>query len=163
AGGAVGRSGGADRAVALLLRLRRGGSRAAAAYRDHAYPRLVPMDHGTLSEEHVLRLRPMEPPDAATFTPWGQDAAFCRAAGWREGLPEGELMEFWDALITSPPQTLHRLSATVDDAVVGYVDLHGTDPEVLELGYVIGPSARWGQGLGTAAARLGLRYGFTVL
>ena len=116
-----------------------------------------------MSDQRLLRLRPMEPSDAATFTSWGQDADFCRAAGWREGLPEAELMEFWDALITSPPQTLHRLSATVDDAVVGYVDLHGTDPEVLELGYVIGPSVRWGQGLGTAAARLGLRYGFTVL
>src|SRR5699024_11915008 len=93
----------------------------------------------------------------------GHDAHACRAAGWRDVLPEAELMASCDALITSPPQTLHRLPATVDDAVVGYVDLHGTDPEVLELGYVIGPSVRWGQGLGTAAARLGLRYGVTVL
>lgn len=121
------------------------------------------MDHGTLNEEHALQLRPMEPADAAVFASWGQDADFCRAAGWRAGLSEAHLLAFWDGVVASPPQDLRRLTATLGGVVVGYVDLHGPGPEALELGYLIGPSSRWGQGLGTAAARLGLRYGFTVL
>ncbi len=111
----------------------------------------------------VLRLRPMVPADAAAIAAWGSDPDFCRDAGWRYDLPEGELLAFWTDLIADPPRTLHRLTAVLEDELVGYVDLHGEDPEVLELGYVIGPSSRWGQGLGTAAARLGLRYAFTVL
>jgi RimJ/RimL family protein N-acetyltransferase len=43
------------------------------------------------------------------------------------------------------------------------VDLHGLEPGIRELGYVVGPSTRWGQGLGTALARAGLAHGFDTL
>jgi RimJ/RimL family protein N-acetyltransferase len=46
---------------------------------------------------------------------------------------------------------------------VGYVDLAGDEPNRRELGYVIGPSDRWGQGLGGTVARLGLEHGFDLL
>ncbi|MFD7154589.1 GNAT family N-acetyltransferase [Kribbella sp. NPDC059898] len=49
-----------------------------------------------------------------------------------------------------------------DGQVVGYVDLAGEEPDRRELGYAIGPSARWAR-LGAAAARLGLAYGFGEL
>lgn len=49
------------------------------------------------------------------------------------------------------------------DELVGYVDLHGSDPGEKELGFVIGPSRRWGQGLGRRAAEAGLTYGFEEL
>ncbi len=47
--------------------------------------------------------------------------------------------------------------------LVGYVDLHGSDLGEKELGFVIGPSHRWGQGLGRCAAEAGLAYGFEAL
>ena len=116
-----------------------------------------------MSEQRLLRLRGLEPGDALEVAAWGKDPEFCLAAGWRADLPLAELVEYWDGVIASPPAHLRRMAAVLDGVVIGYVDLHGTDPEVLELGYVVGPSARWAQGLGTAAARLGLRYAFTVL
>ncbi|MDX6283038.1 MAG: hypothetical protein QOH03_4109, partial [Kribbellaceae bacterium] len=47
--------------------------------------------------------------------------------------------------------------------LVGYVDLAGGEVGWRELGYVVGPSARWGRGLGGVVARLGVEYGFGVL
>ncbi len=47
--------------------------------------------------------------------------------------------------------------------MVGYVDLHGEGDETRELGFVTGPSGRWGQGWGTLAASAGLVYGFETL
>src|SRR5690625_7285447 len=114
------------------------------------------MDHGTLNEEHALQLRPMEPADAAVFASWGQDADFCRAAGWRAGLSEGHLLAFWDGVGASPPQDLRRLTATLGGVVVGYGDLHGPGPEARALGYLTARSCRCGQCLGTAAVRLRL-------
>jgi RimJ/RimL family protein N-acetyltransferase len=43
------------------------------------------------------------------------------------------------------------------------VDLAGIEPERRELGYAIGPSERWGRGLGRIAAGLGLDWGFDEL
>lgn len=116
-----------------------------------------------MTEQQVLRLRKLEPADAAEIAAWGRDPAFCRRAGWREDLTEAEMLAFWAGVIRDPPQHLHRMAAVADGRLVGYVDLHGDDPQVLELGCLIGPSSRWGVGLGTVAAGLGLRYTFTVL
>ncbi|WP_022916313.1 hypothetical protein [Ruania albidiflava] len=63
------------------------------------------MDHGTLSEEHVLRLRRMEPADAAELASWARDSAFCTAAGWSQGLPEAELVEFWESVVAPRRRT----------------------------------------------------------
>ena len=47
--------------------------------------------------------------------------------------------------------------------MVGYVDIQGEEPDRRELGYLVGPSCRWGRGLGLAAARAGIRCGFEVM
>ncbi len=75
------------------------------------------------------------------------------------------LYSFWSQQVQDPTEGLIRLA--VEDPIVGklvgYVDLHGSDPAEKELGFVIGPSHRWGQGLGRCAAKAGLAYGFKEL
>ena len=66
--------------------------------------------------------------------------------------------------VEEPPEGLIRLAVEdADGGVVGYVDLHGSNPGEKELGFVVGPSGRWGAGLGRRAAEAGLTYGFKDL
>jgi len=99
----------------------------------------------------------------ATYAPWGLDRRFCEHAGWTVDLPLSAHEAHWHNLVVGPHPDLVRLAAVVGDDVVGYVDLHGLDPRHRELGYVVGPASRWGQGFGIAIARLGLDHGFRVL
>ncbi|MFK4083587.1 GNAT family N-acetyltransferase [Kribbella sp. NPDC020789] len=104
----------------------------------------------------MLHLRPLQPSDIATYADWGADRVFCLHAGWTLDLPRSAHEARWQRIIDDPP--LVRLAAVRDEEVVGYVDLHGT-----ELGYAVGPSTRWGQGLGGVIARMGLEHAFNVL
>ena len=63
----------------------------------------------------------------------------------------------------APPADLVRLGVVVEDALVGYVDLHGQEPVRRELGFVIGVRDRWGQGLGRRAASAALDHAFDGL
>ncbi|WP_427884846.1 GNAT family N-acetyltransferase [Kribbella sp. GL6] len=108
-------------------------------------------------------LRPLELTDLPTFVSWGEDRRFCEHAGWTVDLAASAREAHWRRLIGQTGTGLVRLAAVADDQVVGYVDLAGEEPDRRELGYAIGPSARWGQGFGAAAARLGLAYGFGEL
>lgn len=110
----------------------------------------------------TLTLRPLELADAVELSAWAGDDVFCEHAGWTKGTDPADT-SWWEATISSPPPELLRLGAIVDAELVGCVDLHGLEPGVRELGYEIGPSARWGRGYGTLAARAGLDYGFRVL
>jgi RimJ/RimL family protein N-acetyltransferase len=94
------------------------------------------------------------------YASWGLDRRFCEHADWTVGKPLPALEAHWHRLITHPKPDLIRLAAVAGTDLVGYVDLAGDEPNRRELGYVIGPSARWGQGLGGAVARLGLDHGF---
>jgi RimJ/RimL family protein N-acetyltransferase len=109
-----------------------------------------------------MRLRPLEPGDAPVFAAWGDDEEFRLANGWplRD---RDEARQHWDRLIAGPPSGLDRLAVESDGRVVGYVDLHGDADQCRELGIAVGPSRRWGQGLGRRAAALALTYGFSVL
>lgn len=108
-------------------------------------------------------LRPIERSDLRTYVSWGRDRVFCEHAGWTVDLPEPEHEAHWSALIERPKPNLVRLAAVAGDHVVGYVDLAGEESDRRELGYAIGPSDRWGQGLGRTAAGLGLEHGFHEL
>ncbi len=101
--------------------------------------------------------------DAEVLASWAADPVFCAHAGWRRDLSADAALAWWRAAIAEPDPSLTRLLALQDDQPVGHVDLHGSADAVRELGFVIGPSARWGQGLGAAAALAGLSYGFEVL
>lgn len=108
-------------------------------------------------------LRPVELADIAEYVSWGLDRRFCEQAGWTVDLPAAAHEAHWRALIEDPKPDPLRRAAVLGEEVVGYVDLAGAEPERRELGYVIGPSERWGRGLGGIAARLGLEWGFGEL
>lgn len=110
-----------------------------------------------------ILLRPLRAEDAETFADWAVDETFSAHADWTPGLARSEYVAFWRRLADSPPPELLRLVAEADGEVVGTVDLHGLEEGVRELGYTVGPSARWGQGLGTEVARAGLAHGFDEL
>lgn len=116
----------------------------------------------TTAPRHVT-LRPLEAADASVFAAWSADELFCAHAEWTHESDPGEHEAFWDALITRPPKDLLRLAAEGEGELVGYVDLHGHSENSRELGFVVGPSSRWGQGWGSALARAGLDHGFTEL
>jgi RimJ/RimL family protein N-acetyltransferase len=109
----------------------------------------------------MIRLRPLEPPDAVTLARWSLDERFRAAAEWSPGLPLAEHEAFQSRLIAEPPEELLRLGVVHDEELVGYVDLHGAEPARRELGFAIGDSRRWGKGLGRQAAQAGLDHGFT--
>ena len=111
-----------------------------------------------------VTLRPLVAADAATLAAWALDATFVAHADWTPGLPLDEHERFWRTIITDPQdQELLRLGVVHGGDLVGYVDLYGLDLAERELGYVIGPSTRWEQGLGEAAARAGLEHAFDHL
>ncbi len=109
-----------------------------------------------------LTLRPLEPEDAATMAAWAEDPVFLAHADWGER-SRAENLEFWRSLIRRPAADLVRLAGQERGNLVGYVDLHGSEPDWRELGYVVGPSDQWGRGLGTALGAAGLAHGFESL
>lgn len=111
----------------------------------------------------TVELRPLKMTDARVLVSWEGDPVFCAHAGWKPDRPHAVALAWWREQIASPNPLLTRLLAVVDGSPVGYADLHGDGPEARELGYVVAPSSRWGQGLGTAIARAGLDHGFRVL
>lgn len=108
-------------------------------------------------------LRPLGLDDVSALASWGLDRRFCEQAGWTTDLSLAGRESRWQGLISEPKSDHLRLGAVADGELVGYVDFAGGEPDHRELGYVIGPSARWGKGLGGAIARLGLHHGFGVL
>ncbi len=122
-------------------------------------PRLGQVD----SRGRTVTLRPLLLQDAEVMAAWGDDPQFCLEADWTVDLSFHERHRFQRGLIEAPPPGLIRFGATLGDHLVGYVDLHGREPDRRELGVVIGERARWGSGLGGMAAAAGLDHGFGPL
>ena len=116
-----------------------------------------------VSAAPTMDLRPLELADAEMMASWALDPRFCAAAEWTAGLSMAQYTSFHHRIITQTPGDLLRLGAVHQGELVGYVDLHGSEPARRELGYVIGDSRRWGHGLGRQAAQAGLDYGFHSL
>ena len=115
-----------------------------------------------------VALRPLTLRDAEVAARWGDDDEFSAYAGWTVGRPAREREEFWRELVTRPPDDLLRLAALdrtagAESDLVGYVDLHGLEPDRRELGYLVGSRDHWGRGWGGAIAASGLDHGFRVL
>ncbi|AXL11558.1 N-acetyltransferase [Microbacterium foliorum] len=111
----------------------------------------------------TLALRPMVLTDAEVLASWATDPVFCAHSGWTQRSTADAAVPWWRAAIANPDPMLTRLLAVRSDEPVGHVDLHGDAVGLRELGFLIGPSHRWRQGLGSEAAAAGLAYGFTVL
>ena len=110
-----------------------------------------------------MTLRPLEYADADVLAGWAEDDRFCQHAGWTLRSP-GAVRDFWVRQIETPPADLIRLAVTTDESdLLGYVDLDGDGQRERELGFLVGPSHRWGQGLGGRVAEAGLAHGFVEL
>ncbi|WP_227497099.1 GNAT family N-acetyltransferase [Planctomonas psychrotolerans] len=107
-----------------------------------------------------VELRPLRESDVPVLVGWEADEVFCAHARWRPHRPYAEATAWWRDRIVSPDPFLLRLLAVSNGVPVGYADLHGDEPDARELGYLIAPSARWGEGLGTATARAALARAF---
>lgn len=101
--------------------------------------------------------------DAEELSSWAIDPVFCAHAGWRPRSTVDGAVPWWREAIATPDPMLTRLMAVREEEPVGFVDLHGDAGDMRELGFLVGPSTRWRQGVGTAVAEAGLSYGFTVL
>src|SRR5690242_15098331 len=97
--------------------------------------------------EPVVWLRELQVADIPTYVDWVADRRLCEHAGWGYDAPRSAHEAKWHQIVED--RELTRLAALHGDELIGFVDLAGTDPGHRELGYVIGPSTRWGQGLGT--------------
>ncbi len=111
----------------------------------------------------LLTLRPLVEDDAQFLASLQTDPLFAAHAGWRPTSTIADGESWWREEIARPDPLLLRLLAIAADGPVGYVDLYGDGFHERELGYAVGPSARWGRGLGTAAARAGIDWGFDSL
>lgn len=105
-------------------------------------------------------LRSLALADVPVCAAWSLDRLFCEHAGWSVDSPLAAHEAHWQKLITQPKADHLRLAAVAGEQIIGYVDFAGDEPHRRELGYVVGPSTRWGDGLGGTVARLGLDYGF---
>jgi RimJ/RimL family protein N-acetyltransferase len=94
---------------------------------------------------------------------WAADSEFCRHAGWAVDLPVTERVRLLRVLIRCPPPELIRLGVIHNGRLVGYIDLHGGEPDRRELGFLVGERSQWGRGLGRSAAAAGLDHGFDQL
>ena len=108
-------------------------------------------------------LRPLRDEDAPTLASWSEDEIFRQCAGWSADLPIEKHVQFWRTMASAPPPELLRVAAIVGNELVGYVDLHGTEPDRRELGFLVGPSTRWGRGLGLRVAAKGVALGLVEL
>lgn len=108
-------------------------------------------------------LRVPDAADAAVLAAWHTDAIFAAHAEWRSTDSVADGVEWWLRQIAHPDPLLDRRMVERAGALIGYVDLHGDEPGVRELGYVIGPSSAWRRGWATQAAREALEVGFGEL
>ena len=128
-----------------------------------AFPYEVRLTGRVDNGEVDLTFRELTQADAVALAGWQTDALFCAHAGWQAKKPQEQVVEWWHEQISHPDPHLIRLLALDAQYPVGYVDLQGSGQVERELGYVVGPSTSWGRGLGTAAARAGVAYGFDGL
>lgn len=110
-----------------------------------------------------MTLRALQVEDARVLASWQTDAVFAAHAGWRVTSDPADGEQWWRASILQPDPLLLRLAVTEDGALVGFVDLYGARSDERELGFLIGPSSRWGRGLATSAASAALAHGFVHL
>lgn len=76
------------------------------------------------------------------------------------GLTQRQIEEWLGTSADGGQAHLLRFGIAVDDLLVGYVDLAHLTNVSAEFGIAIGDSKRWGEGIGTAAARLLLHHAF---
>lgn len=117
-----------------------------------------------LSGERVY-LRPNEPADADNYVRWLNDEAVRQWVTFHLPMTEKAEREFLDTVATKPDRVAFALVLKDGDRHIGAVGLHELrwKDRAAVLGIIIGEQDCWGQGYGTEATRLLLRYAFTTL
>jgi RimJ/RimL family protein N-acetyltransferase len=114
----------------------------------------------------LVRLRAMEPEDAAAQHTWLNDPEVVRHLAWRYPISLSALAA---RLQDAAPMTFAgpRFSVERRDTgeLVGYVALRDVTPESrhAELDLLIGERSAWGQGLGTDTARAACAFAFDAV
>ena len=116
----------------------------------------------------VVSLRPFRDTDAAVAAAWCRDADIVRWSGAPANHDEKSALA-WAAMTETPYSADDVLALVITDAAsgaaLGSVDLRRpseTDPELGEVGFLLGPEAR-GRGIATRSMRLLLTYAFDEL
>jgi [ribosomal protein S5]-alanine N-acetyltransferase len=112
-----------------------------------------------------VKLRALQLEDLETVMIWAKDTEFCLANDWALEIPMERLIKHWTGIITESTDNLIRKGITLNSQLIGYADL--ADINAFEarasLGYAIGNSSLWGQGLGFAGTKLMLEFAFESL
>ncbi len=112
-----------------------------------------------------VHLRPLQLEDLETVVVWAKDSEFCLANDWSLELSEERIRTHWTGIISESSDKLIRKGITLNGVLIGYADLADIDTfeARASLGYAIGNSSLWGQGLGFLGAKLMLEFAFTDL
>lgn len=112
-----------------------------------------------------VHLRPLQFEDLKTVMAWAKDTEFCLANDWSLELSEERIRTHWTGIITETSDKLIRKGIAVNGQLIGYADLAdiNTQEARASLGYAIGNSSLWGQGLGFLGAKLMLELAFENL
>lgn len=111
-------------------------------------------------------LRKPEPHDVPALYRFRNDAEITRfLGGFSVGYAERDLLEWVERHRNARDEVLWVVADAESDACIGHVGLYNIDHRVraAEFAVLIGDSAHWGNGLGTALTRAALGYGFSQL
>ena len=113
----------------------------------------------------AVQLRDLTLEDLETVFQWSRDTEFCLANGWTLELSQKNLRSHWMQFVRKTRSNFLRKAITFNNQLVGYADLADINQTEARasLGYAIGCSNQWGQGLGSSGARLMLEVAFLEL
>lgn len=117
-------------------------------------------------ESELVRLRAMEPEDAAAQHTWFNDPEVVRHLAWRYPVSfsalAARLQDAAPMAFAGPRFSVERRDT---GELVGYVALRDVTPESrhAELDLLIGERSAWGQGLGTDTARAACAFAFDAV
>jgi RimJ/RimL family protein N-acetyltransferase len=121
------------------------------------------MQNPFLAGEHIY-LRPLEPGDAPTLTPWFNDAEVTRNL-LRGGPMSQRAEEEWLAKVGQGDEAALGIVLRDGDRLIGSTGLHKIDwrNRHAAFGIAIGVVEEWGKGYGAEATRLMVQHAFATL
>lgn len=109
-------------------------------------------------------IRPVETPDLPTLHDWSLDPATEMASGWAPAQSRSAFVRRWTAMLEEGRSGYEPFAILHGGRLVGRAELAHVDLEQRRaaVGLFLGGREDRGQGIGCAALRLLLEYGFTV-
>lgn len=101
-----------------------------------------------------LTIRPIALMDYSTVLSWSKDELFCTANGWERNRDAIELYQWWQHCVTNTADDFIRKGLEYDGELIGYADLACIKNGRAEIGIAIGKRTLWGNGIGSAAAKI---------